>query len=387
MSLEDKEIDALFRNAKAPEAPEFQESFWTEMEAMLPAQQKRRKGAFWWITGASAAILVFTAAWWLGSPANETQRLASGNVEAAAPAGTLPARKNSENAGSPAEAISSAGTNAQDALNTANSGTRAADHGPEDEVPAGAPGEQAGPTPDTEMQVADQPLNAPGQEELPHVGNLPLASLNPQTVDVPSPVSRLAIPQRPERFYLQAAAGIGQSALRDVKGRPDVLHYYALGGGLYRRVDAMYLSFGIQGRIDFAQNIVHAGTLVGNSRTDTRYAQLYSIETPLAIGFRNDKNSFGLTIVPGIQSGYTGRFTEYNDSNQILRRGRAGGKVEESKTLTMEIGLNYMRTLRPRWYLGCSINVDAVSPYGSGSFYGKNRMLPLNGSVMLRRSF
>lgn len=58
MNLEDKHIDELFRNAaNQSSAPEYQTTYWAEMEAMLNASQKRRKGLVFWTSLGSILMI------------------------------------------------------------------------------------------------------------------------------------------------------------------------------------------------------------------------------------------------------------------------------------------------------------------------------------------
>jgi hypothetical protein len=56
--ISDEELDQLFRDAHASEGQEslFVPEFWSEMEAMLPAEKKRKHG-FYWIPLAATAIV------------------------------------------------------------------------------------------------------------------------------------------------------------------------------------------------------------------------------------------------------------------------------------------------------------------------------------------
>ncbi|WP_430405950.1 hypothetical protein [Fluviicola sp.] len=56
--ISDEELDQLFRDAHASEGQEslFVPEFWSEMEAMLPAEKKSKRG-FYWIPLAATAVL------------------------------------------------------------------------------------------------------------------------------------------------------------------------------------------------------------------------------------------------------------------------------------------------------------------------------------------
>jgi|GEM_PF-3397437 len=397
MNWEDKEIDGLFKGAKAPEAPAFQESFWKEMEALLPEQKRSKKAAFWWLSGAAGMVLLLTGLWFLLPAGTEASRTAANNnVTAETPAA---ASEPAASAGEPSPAAENTESNAS--ATPAMSGqagqeaAKARFFSAETPVPTA---QTAAGTGNYQLNPAETIVTAPAavavtpselQERTPaRVENLPLLPLTASTSGSLLPPSRYMYVRKPERFYLQAAAGIGQSAQRNVSGHSDFLHYYSIGGGLYEQVGRIYLSFGLQGRMDIAQNIFHAGkTTAQLLHTETRYSQLYSFDMPLSIGYRAGKNSFGLTFTPGFQAGFTGRYTEYDQYNAVVRSGKQSGQTEQSKTLTMEVGVSYLRNVCPNWYLGCTISMDAISPYGDGSFYGDNRLLPVNGGVLLRRTF
>jgi hypothetical protein len=121
-------------------------------------------------------------------------------------------------------------------------------------------------------------------------------------------------------------------------------------------------------------------------RIDTRYSELYSVEMPVSLGFNFGRNTFSATLTPGYQVGFSGKESEF-ENDVMVRDERTSGKVENSKTLTMEFGLSYWRTLQPNLYLGAAINADAIRPFNPNNFIGDQRMLPVNGQIVLRRTF
>ena len=56
--ISDEELDQLFRDAHASEGQEalFVPEFWSEMEAMLPAETKRKRGLYWIPVSAIAVL-------------------------------------------------------------------------------------------------------------------------------------------------------------------------------------------------------------------------------------------------------------------------------------------------------------------------------------------
>ena len=59
MSLEDKNIDQLFRDAAAnSKAPEYSPKYWEEMSAMLDAEQPQKRILLWWTFGGIAVATI-----------------------------------------------------------------------------------------------------------------------------------------------------------------------------------------------------------------------------------------------------------------------------------------------------------------------------------------
>ena len=389
MSWKDEEIDALFKSAKAPEAPAFQDDFWKEMEALLP-EKKKRLAAFWWISGAASLVLVLMGilAYTFSGARSEQltaqhQRIKSADKPQAEQLQKASAKvvdptgdQEMEQTASGAQIIAPANGRS---TKSGTGGSTSSEQVSGDLPPKG---------PDLTVVTTEASAPVVLTEAVDRLSKWPLtadaeiASFNSWTG------TELILLPKPERFYVQLSAGLGQSAQRNVAGHSELMQSYAFGGGLIQNVRKMYVTFGLQGRVDVAQNIFYQSLpAMDLSYTDTRYSCLYSFETPLAIGYRLHKNRFGITMTPGFQSGFTGRYTEYDSDNSVVRSGKAQGRTAQSKTLTMEFGLSYMRELRSRWYIGCSVNADVIRPFGEGSYLGEQRVLPVNGTVLLRRTF
>lgn len=398
MSWKDEEIDGLFKQAKTPEAPAFQESFWTEMEAMLPQQKPRRKAGFWWFSAATVAILAISVggyAWLNGTTAPEAGKTVTANSDRAAASQTTNTPASNDEAiasGTSTESETAANTPSEVSASTTG-GSRNHQHLQRNPAPhtngtQGATGEA--------IQPAETPTTIPSVEQDSEIATI--TEEQPTTVDG-LPTTRLVLhpelaqgyrmPERLEHYYIQASGGIGQSALTGVAGRSDLIQSYSLGAGIYGpRAGRLYFTLGLQGRVDFVQNIVGTASNPDATKTETRYRQLYAVETPLSAGVHAGRNRFALTVTPGFQLGFTGTYTHYQADNTVLRENeRTSGKIANGKTMTMEIGLAYMRQICPKWYVGAACNADILRPFGDQTFQGTQRTLPLNGSILLRKTF
>jgi len=401
MSWNDQDIDQLFKGAQAPEPAPFQESFWSEMEAMLPAQ-KRKKVGFWWIISGAAtlALLVGGTFLYVNQSGQTTHTLAAKSTSHA----NTPSVDNKSTATQPVaetpsanETISTKGrftgtdeASCGNAKHTKNGAikTTPSDHlMPNDDLTDNTPFRSTTPV-------------APQAEELVIVDRLPPYGLEfnrtsrfpEKNSSIPTDCKNLhscmleatTFPKAP-RFYVQASAGIGQSA-QHVVGQSDLVHFYTVGGGLYKKLDRMVFTFGANVRVDFTKNILYTTYPSSNTRVDTKYSQLYSFEMPVSMGYEAGRNSIVATLTPGFQTAFSGNQQE-TQSNVVVRSEQTFGKISNAKTLTMEIGATYWRSLAPNWYAGLGMNVDILKPFNSTMYAGEQRLLPFNGQLSLRRTF
>lgn len=388
MSWNDQDIDNLFKNAKGPEVPPFEEEFWAEMEAMLPAQQKNRKPVIWWTSGIAVALLL-TAGVFIMQQADAEQSAAGKNAATAAAQHTAPnpaapstafvntAKDPSETVAAPHELAAFPPNENRTPQLQSRRGVPSADGSNPELTPTEY---QAPASPNTEAQ---QP-SAPAPEERFKVDRLKPLALTCEPVYI---TRKFKDPvYRSERFYMQTSAGFGQSPQHNVSSASGLMHYYTLGAGLFKRMDHVVFTYGVNGRVDFSRNIISRKASSPSHRIDTRYSELYSFEMPASFGYEFGRNAFVASVTPGFQFSFSGKRTEFED-NVAVRSERIAGKTENTKTLTMELGLSYWRTLQPNLYLGAGINADAIRPFSPGNFVGDQRKLPFNGQIILRKTF
>lgn len=401
MSWNDQDIDQLFKGAQAPEPAPFQESFWSEMEAMLPAQ-KRKKVGFWWITsGAATLVLLVVGLFFYMNQSGQTAHtlVAKSKVHANTPAvDSKSTAQQSANAPIAAPKTNSttgsfSGTDEAscgNAMHTKNAivKTVPSDHMMSDVVlTENSPFHSTTPATQQVEELVMVDRLPPYGFEFNRVNGCPEKYISVPT-DCKSLHSCLleatAFPKAP-RFYAQASAGIGQSA-QHVTGQSDLVHFYTVGGGLYKKLDRMVFTFGANVRVDFAQNILYTSYPSSDTRVDTKYSQLYSFEMPVSMGYEAGRNSIVATVTPGFQTAFSGNQQE-TQSNVVVRSEQMFGKISNAKTLTMEIGATYWRSLTPNWYAGLGMNVDILKPFNSTMYAGEQRLLPFNGQLSLRRTF
>lgn len=383
MNWSDQDIDKLFQQTPQAEIPPFQDGFWTEMEAMLP-EQKRKKVAVWWWAGGTAVVaaLVIFGLFIGRSEAIEKNHSAkaSANKETNEDSGHTADGKDHK---SETSIVHGATANSGEVNYTLPSlnlvhGLKVQKVSQTDKVDnTSANSERSMANTSVSVSVVDKPLN-----ELPKLNLV----FTPLTFHPEMPQKE---EYKPTRFYVQAGAGLGFSARKNVPQSSDILHCYTLGGGLYKKIDNVILTLGLQGRVDFVRNIRYTyfpdGT--GAKRIDADYHQLYSLEMPASIGVVKGRNTFAINVNAGFQAGVFGELKETNN-NVLVRSENTFVRVDnKATTLTMELGLSYLRTISPDWYLGAGLNTDIIGPFNGSSYAGQERTLPVNAQVMLRKTF
>jgi hypothetical protein len=372
MSWNDQDIDQLFKGANAPEPPPFEEDFWKEIESQLPPK-KRRKALGWWLSGGAAAIVLIAGTYYFLPNVNHSDasvtvgKNTSREKQASGETGMKGSNQTVESVSSvvaPALIRDSKWESPVARKQVVHQGFgKAACYG----VPS-----------KNEESVTDGEVI---------VNPLPVRDLAITTGPLTRNAPDVALPKQ-DRFYLELASGIGQSYRKSVNGTTNVLHYYALGGGLQTKAGNMVLSLGVNLRVDFLRNLINRQVIdnATDHRIDTRYNQLYSFETPISLGYNFGRNTLGMVVTPGFQTAFSGKEEETQNS-EIIRTEQVSGKVDDSKTLTMEAGIFYRRALAPQWQFGCALNADILRPFGAPTFTGQQRLLPLNGQISLRYTF
>ncbi|MNU72834.1 hypothetical protein D3C71_623060 [compost metagenome] len=396
--ISDDELDQLFRDAHAAEGQEslFVPEFWTEMEAMLPAEKKR--GAFIpWISVAATVLLVFGLIFYpIGKP--RISRLDTKQP--------VLAKDHSENKDNTSEIIqtepaienvpsrveSSVRTN----RNRGNARIRAGNR-PVQTVPNRDLTEEPNPIIEKQEPAKDEPLaNNPVSSEtnpmdstvedtaFEPLGTKEFVAGNSKDID---PIQKNKRNQDENSWYVELGPTIGQSPYLSPDNKRNAVGGMVLGGGYTKKIDRTFVSFGLQARMEgfgglnyresnFSQNIVRTVSV----------KQLYSLELPLRFGLIFNRSEISFSAVPGVQLFIHGK--ERITENQVVQRqGNYTGKVEHSNSMTMEFGLQYYYHLSVKYSIGAKFNADVLRPFHTDYYLGKSTGLPLNGQFVIRRTF
>lgn len=400
--ISDEELDQLFRDAHAAEGQEalFVPEFWSEMEAMLPAEKRKKRGVYW-IPLASALVLIGIVWFYPSNPA-QIDRLQKKQVRAeqenksglAQTGGSQPndaavlEENSTEDLASAAETILTSpkvkttrkiqkGTNpdtlADDMIHV-GSDDRASFLGRtpnKQESEKEKTNEAPGLAPDSRNELDSIKLEA-RFERVPHeeIANLPEKGSHESN-----------------EWYVEAGPTIGRSPYLSPDQKRNVVGGVVLGGGYTKRIDNAFVSFGLQARLEGFGGLEYRETNFSSSMVRTvTVKQLYSLEVPLKFGYTFRRSEVSLGVVPGVQLFIHGK--EQISENQVIQRERTfTGKVEHSNSLTMEFGLQYYYNFNPKWGVGAKVNADILRPFHTDYYLGKSTGFPVNGQIVFRARF
>lgn len=402
--ISDEELDQLFRDAHAAEGQEplFVSEFWSEMEAMLPEEKKNR--AFLpWISIAATALLMLGLVFYPGENpelsrlnTNETALVKASskdlteNTPVEQPSETSANETESAASNSPAEKV----TQTLRLQTTFRPRIRMNAEIPSSnrmqaETPDDRETNPATQTPDEAVLAGNSEETKPGENNLnedPNVDRLEIKGLAENGAREIEPLQKNLSPEE-NSWYMELGATMGQSPYLSPDEKRNIVGGVVLGGGYTKKIDKAFVSLGLQARMEGFGGLDYRETNFSQNITRTvSVKQLYSLEFPLRFGYvlRRSELSFG--VVPGIQLFIHGR--EQIMQNQVVQReGNYTGKVEHSNSMSMEFGFQYYYHLTPKYSIGAKFQADVLRPFHTDYYLGKSAGLPLNGQILLRRTF
>lgn len=381
--IEDQELDDLFRTAHSESlvAPEFDQAFWSEMESILPEKENKKRVPvyFWWSSIAAFLLLSLTSIWWFLSAEHPNSL------------NELKAKQFQKH-------------DFIQRLNTMESADRT----------------ELTPKVETQVVFANNPERKFQLRTLDDQNHMDLSAVNSnqETYSSPSienkefdqvylvrknivpfeevlPVKRTFDPMpftQNDRFFLQLSTGIGKSYQREVANQNDWLFTTTLTGGIRTSIKQMELNAGVSIRTEFVDNIIWNRTtsdvlngqiVPGMERFAAR--QLYSLEFPLALGWNGGlRHNLVAQIIPGIQIAGFGT-AQFEQNEQVIEERKEIQNMNDSKTMTMEIGVAYNYRIGMRYQLGLACNMDVIRPFNTSYYLGEIRHFPINMQISVRR--
>lgn len=381
-NISDDELDELFRVAQMNEAagPSFNADFWSEMEAMMPVQEKKRRIPIWWWTAASGLILfVLGTCFIFNSPFERGQESANFTNDQVDITTAVP----SDSKGSELQQKDHL---AELLANPEFVAFKKRYHTAEVKkstliYPI---------TPHKSIQFIP-PIAGYSEENVEEKKELDFELKTRPIVDQ-SYKQVLVVESKLRKenpLYIQFGASVGQSPLKIYNGGSEAVYGCFIGAGVHKEVQNMDLSAGINIRMETLRNLSWTEQQYANNASVNEVVkinQLYSFEMPLRLSFVANRTRFGFNFTPGIQAFYLGNKKTYQNA-QLQTSERSFDVVKHSSSLTMEFGGHLGFMIRPKVELGLGINADVLRPFNPVYYSGNQLNFPVNGKLYLRRSF
>lgn len=381
--MNDHELDDLFREAysESGSVPDFTPEFWSEMEALLPSAPAKKRVPFYWWAAALVALFFGIFFWFNGSEnsASVARELSGSQLGST----HLKAQKSIDKAGN---------SNKVGEVDSKRMDPKAHLDQPENTE------DLLSPVLAERVTTSDQSTpvieNKCSEEEFFPVLMLEKRWFIQEGEILPRSGSSSRSVQQHDRYFVQFSTGLGTSYQRQVAGHNDLLISTGLSAGVRTAAGSMEMQAGIGIRSEFVNNVIwnRTSNMTVNGQPVLRQEsfaarQLYSLEFPLALGWNGGvRHSVLASITPGIQLAGFGKATE-KQNEQLIADRKWMQNMNDSKTMTMEIGVAYYYRVGAHYQLGCAGNVDVIRPFNTAYYLGETRHFPVNFQFSIRRYF
>ncbi len=382
----DQDLDMLFKEAADQvTVPAFDDAYWAEVESMLPV--KKRKGIIFWFTvGGIPVVLGIIGLTLFGWTRNE-QSLAQKPAVDQTPQQSFTIPDKVSQSSAPVSNVSEANKPVKQQPRLSDFETRKNTGNIVHTVqnPAGILDQK---TFVPILQKTQSVPNSDGKQLLAEIKEDDrLLGQKAMIFTVPVTLNDVEMNRKANRslpVYIDFALGYGQS-YRQIAFENNWMSQFKIGAGIYTGIGNMSLTAGIDLRAEVPGNLSRVTSDASVSNV-TNMRGIYSVEFPLYAGGSWGRSSLGAVMVPGIQLGYSGTSTRYENS-ALVSRNQVVGTIPDSKSLTMEFGARYGYALTERVQFAASMNVDVLRPFQSDTYSGEIRKLPVSFFLGLRRTF
>lgn len=402
MKWEDQDIDKLFQNASENPAPVFKEEYWTQFEKSLPVKKSKRKvGFYWWVIATSAVAVMIVGLWNLRgdreqlSSTKETEKLQFSESK------SVIKNNNTSFSSTKKQVLEndlkgkmlqnprlSAALNEK--LDAQNVGTKATSV--VSDFNSILVERESDPLPVTENSTVQQAiLQETSNDDFSDI-QLELKSLNNNYQELALSGILPAIKLKRTQFYFDLGVDLGQSAIKNFTNASNFYTGFSLGIGVMKSNKQKWnWSAGVNvaahnyANLEINKRTKVYGFGVQNFERKINYKQLFQLEIPLFVGKCIQKHNFQVGLVPSFliatRLNYAitqDQFTEHHNSVYGFRDGL--------KIFSLKPSLRYSYQILPKWQLGMSLQIQALSTINTNIFIGELSKHPLNGQIFIRRT-
>jgi hypothetical protein len=420
MTMEDENMDQLFREADAAQTFEFKEEYWSKMEALLPKKRKNKQTFFWLIGGVTLCIGI--SGFLLGSRSTELKETIQPLIKdqqqqttaSSSTTGKVVQKSGIFTIPHPAKA-SSIPSVAKD--NTPS-------HRAAKEF-AGTENRDSNPIAQADEQLFTKLKNLEKRKEgiqyrteitpsSKSTGVLPIIQVSQLGVvyDLPLlPFPSVAINQvlEPGMFLLPTLhkwsclfdlkTTMGQSPIYSNSLGSNLAYGFGFGAGLnysstYWDINAgITLSQTSYNNLSVLARVKQYGFGSVNNDVEIKYQQIYSMDFPLMIGVKKNRHSVQFGIVPSVNLGPKITYENTVEGTTIASSTHYGYPAELAKkgfskgisTFGLKPTVGYVFKLTNDLSIGGAVQIQLITPVNTELFDGVANHSPINGQLFIRR--
>jgi hypothetical protein len=386
MNWTDEDLDKLFQESAKQMKTPYQESFWTEVETLLPEQKQKKRGFGWFFAIGIVLIIGTGALFFKPQTGNQTIQLA--RVES-------PVKGKSNHAiqslKTPVETENVASSTFTETPQTNYFHASKSAPSSKEVLPTSPMLTQQPSSFDTLLlNTTESESSTSSSKE--HESVISLNYLKNESWKSPSLVNAYWMqkaPQRKHSMYVQIGSGFSQSYLANQKSQ--WFPTFNMGAGYQYRKNHLGFSAGLQMTSLLDHNIVVQRTSqvynfsVIDYVQNMNYRQVYLLELPLSMDFKSQKQTFSIGLAPTYLASTVMHFSQLEN-----------GKVSfENKYIGQRIGLNsfglkpsigYQLELAKSWQIGVQLNAQVIRQIDNSQLVGALNKMPITGQFTLRKT-
>ncbi len=391
MNWTEEDIDQLFKDSANQLNVAFQDSYWTEMEAMLP-ETKTKKG-LGWIFGGTIACLALISTFFFPESAvkstNITHRIAhienknilkshSNNIEVSVKTNLAEISRNNEGQTGNLKTKSNFNRFAKSIKTNASSSLDATIQN----------GNFSNSNQLTEVKV-ETPSVIEKQEFL-SMQKLPLLSFpNQENFLATSNFKNTKLKRKSNSLYVQLGAGLGESFMQTSSS--NWMPTFSIGGGYQYTPQGFGFTAGLNLNTSFSNNLeINRKSKVynfgsTNYEQNFRYKQIYTLELPVSIDYRRNRQTFSIGIAPTYIASSLMRYSQLEDGNISEDEIYIGQKVGLGQ-FGLKPSISYQLEIASGWNVGIQLSTQIIQQVDNTQFIGASRSNPLNGQITVRKT-
>ncbi len=395
MNWTEEDIDQLFRDSANQLNVPFQESYWTEMEALLP-QTKTKKGLGLIFGGTIACLGLISTLFFsenIVKSEDSTNKVA--NIQT----------KNIAHSSSvyPIQLIQAKTVSAENVV--LNIGNKSINRSLEKQASkivilktdlyAGSSetpleGQNINLVAQNQIELHDQ-IELPAQsEEQFSIERLPLLSFPNEPISLAiSNFKNLNLNCKSNNLYVQIGAGLTESFMQT--NERNWMPTLNIGAGYQYSPKGFGFTAGLNLNTTFSNNLeINRKSKVynfgsTNYEQNFRYKQIYTLELPVSVDFRKNKQTFSLGISPTFIASSLMRFSQSENGNLSHDEYYIGQKVGLNH-FGLKPSVGYQLELVKGWNLGIQLNTQLMKQVDDSQFIGELRDNPLSGQITIRKT-